>query len=229
MRKLILTTILVLAATAASAQPNVKAGYANSTWDAGTGTGTILSGATVGVGYEINLNHSRSLALRPALTYTYAFKATKPAYNIKEAITDHALGLPVHVKFSLPVSDSFRVYLFAGPSLGYGLGYKIKETFTRDPNLPSPSPITINLEGTITRDHYSGKTTGTVNDPDLIVARGEQNIHLNRVDVAASGGAGVQWRGVFVEAGYDYGLLNRSKKTGTIKHEQINVSLGYNF
>lgn len=234
MKKLVLTTILALAAavaavTTASAQLNIKAGYANSDWSDGTGKGSNRSGLAFGVGYEIPLNASRSLGLRPALTYTCAFQTTDTSPYIKKHVTDQTLGLPVHIKFSLPVSDDFRFYLFAGPSLGLGLGYSVKETFTRDPNLP-PDPINAkNLEGTIISDLYSGKVKGSLNDPETLENRRIQNPHLERFDVSLSGGVGAQWRRVFVEAGYDYGLLNRSKKQDTIKHNQLSVTLGYAF
>lgn len=231
MKRLILTTILVLAAGVASAQLSVRVGFANANWHNDAGQGSNYPGATVGAGYELPLNAAKSLSLRPGLTYTYTSqtRTMKGNRNVESSATEHALGLPVHVKFALPIGKNARIYAFAGPSLGYGLGYRIKETFTLDPLLPSPSPVIINIEGTLTSDLYRGTVEGRTSDPDLVAERQAVAVHLNRFDVALSGGAGVQWRRVFVEAGYDYGLLNRSKKSGTVNREQLNVVLGYNF
>lgn len=229
MKRVILTTIFVLCAAAVSAQLSVRAGYANSDWHNKSGDGASRHGATLGVGYEFGLNPSQSLSLRPSLTYTAAFQATDASRTITRNVAEHTLGLPVHVRFSLPVSDHIRVYAFAGPSLGFGLAYRVKETFTLDPLLP-PDPINAkNYQGTITSDLFSGKVEGTIDDPRLLEDRRAGNPRYGRVDVALGGGVGVSWRRLFVEAGYDYGLLNRSKKEGEIKRQQLAVALGYTF
>lgn len=228
MKKIILATIFALAATAASAQLNVRAGYAASTWHNGADVGSTYAGASIGVGYDVALN--KSFALAPSLRYTFAWREKQmPSPFVRSKTTEQALALPVHVKFSLPLGDDFRVYFLAGPGVGYGLGYKVKETYTRDPNIPEGSMGVINNEGYVTSDFYTGKASGIINNPALIEKAEADGLHLKRMDIFASFGAGVRWRGVFLEAGYDVGLLNRSKRDDAWRHDQFNVAVGYNF
>ncbi len=213
----------------ASAQLNVRAGYANSAWhNKNDDKGSAYGGFSVGAGYDVALGGRWELA--PSLNYTYAFKNVKPTRLRKRSTTEHGLSLPVHVKFSLPLSDEFRVYFFAGPGVSYGLGYNMKETYTADPDLLPDTPGVINTQGSVTSDYYTGKVTADVNNPTTVENAENNVLHLNRFDVFAGAGAGVRWNRLFLEAGYDFGLLDRSKKDGmSLRHDQFTVAVGYAF
>ncbi len=236
MKKFILAAaLLLIGATAANAQKiNVHAGYAYSTWRGDSGS--ALHGVRVGASYDLTLNASETFSLRPGLNYTFAMDKGNHLTNnngfvlVSSNISEHTVALPIHLKYSFTMGEKSRFYLFAGPGMSYGVSFKTKYKFTPDPDVNSP--LLNNYDGYISRDFFTGEATSDIDDPQLVADYEQNGIPpLSRFDVFASGGAGVQIGRIFLEASYDYGLLNRfkDKNDGTIGRDQLNVSIGYTF
>ncbi len=229
-KNLILAAVLVVVAVGtASAQLSVHAGYAGPRW---TYKGSEqMHGANAGLAWDITLNPAGNLMVRPGVEYSFATKSKDRALEDgsyetlkKVTSTEQALSLPVHVKWAFVDSDDVRLYVFAGPKLGYGLSFNEKYQFTE-----------AMTAGTyIERDHYSAKVKSDIDNPAIISSYEEGGLNFGRLDVAVSGGVGVQYRRLYLEFVYDFGLLNRLKNTpegvdGTIRRNQMGASVGFQF
>jgi hypothetical protein len=118
------------------------------------------------------------------------------------------LELPIHAGYKLGLSESTNLVLHAGPYLAYGLGGKVK---------------------------YDGKS---VSENGVSQASAESNFFgkdgmANRFDFGLGIGAGLEFGNIGVDLGYDFGLVNITKKMEGIKPTtrtaNAYLSVGYKF
>ncbi len=228
--------VAVGAATKVNAQAGlgVRVGFSQSTLRGDEGSS--LNGGSIGVAYELPVTMDGRLTFRPGVAYTFAMSSKEYKSGFyqpnglvsKIAKTNHTVGVPLHFKYAFPMGERAEFYLFAGPQVHIGIKYNIEYTFT--PDLSYESPFITNYNGTLTRDLYSGKVTTDIEDSEELVETYENGTSLSRFDIAVGGGVGFKFGHVFLEAGYDYGLLNINKTSGQkTGHDQLNVSVGYSF
>lgn len=118
--KAAMVAALVMVSAAVSAQFSVNAGYVNT--KSSVKGSDALNGITAGVGYDMTIQGGFALAY--GLNYTYSwYKITSAGANGDEKATysDHALDIPVRLKYTYNASDNFKVFGFVGPKFCYGL------------------------------------------------------------------------------------------------------------
>jgi hypothetical protein len=214
--KLSLLVALAMMAVNVSAQLptglGFKVGYVNAkakfTRDGVSRWSAPQNGVKVGAFYDLNLlDKTLGLSLRPGVNYIYTggkseFRAVR---DLGYKDRSHTLSIPVDLKFFWN-PGSFKLYLFAGPKFNVGLVYNL-------------------TDGTTTAEAYTGKTKSggqTVQDPAL----------LNRFNLAIGGGLGAEFKGAFLEIGYDWELLNevKDKSFGRKLHRGfLGLDVGYHF
>lgn len=229
-----MVAVLALFAVDASAQLGVKLDYVNSSqrfklrgvvFKPGT-----TNGVNVGVVYDIGLPVT-GLSIRPGLTYTYLggnfnidiMDIGIPSDLLKQR--EHFLNVPIDVKYAYSINNDFSVYAFAGPKIAFGLA----------------SALTASVDGQdISVSAYTGKIKVNGETVDLSGIGGDSGDEdddldegmYSRFDLQLGLGAGVQWKSLFLELGYDWGLINRSKgdtEGVTMKRGQFHVGVGYRF
>jgi hypothetical protein len=230
--KKIFTVVLVavMVATGASAQLGIKVGYISSL-DELKVEGLTLSpkgqnGFRIGANYDIALS-DWGLSFRPGLNYTFiggesvltkvvSVMAEYDSFDINEI--DHAVGIPLDLKYSYEFPSGVKLYAFAGARINVGLSSK----------------IIINVEGgNVSIDAYSGKAKLTAGG-QTIVEDTDEEIY-KRLDFQLGMGTGVQYNAFSLEVGYDWGMLSRfaeddfSEEGITLKRGQLFVGIGYSF
>jgi hypothetical protein len=166
------------------------------------------NGVKVGAFYDLTLlDKTVGLSLRPGLNYIYTggkseFRAVR---ELGYKDRSHTLSIPVDLKVLYGIGDA-KIYLFAGPKFNIGLVYNL-------------------TDGTTTADAYTGKTKSegqTVSGDAL----------LKRFNLAVGGGLGCEFKGAFLEVGFDWELLNEVKdRTFDRKLHRgfLGVDVGYKF
>lgn len=214
--KLVFTAALAVAAVTANAQLGVKLGYVNSNFRAKS-EGVVLkpsalNGINIGVNYDIALPVT-GLSIRPGLSYTYV---GGEQFLAKQR--EHFMNIPIDIKYAYSFNDNFAVYGFAGPKFAIGLA--------------SISKVT--SDGvTGTYNNYTGKSKISGDGGSISGNDENSSGEYSRFDLQLGLGAGVQFRAFSFELGYDWGLVNRLKKSvaegATFKRGQFVMGFGYNF
>lgn len=218
-----------------SAKNGVEVGYLNSTYRSKPASGEVtksdpMSGFYVSLVKDMRL--FAGLSIQPGLYYSYLNTSEKeeiPAFNLSSSYTEHALNLPIHIKYTFDIVPAFGVYVFAGPTLSLGLAANTKISFTGEA-----------LNSTMTFDATYNSYTGKIkseNIPEETLGQINQYLpqsQMNRFDVLMGGGVGINLvKFVTVKGGFDYGLLNRYKgdlaDAGTLNRMQFYVSVGVMF
>jgi hypothetical protein len=213
MKKLFfLTMAAVLVAVNVNAQFAVKAGYVSSTLVAKSGDATYKPDAISGfrVGFEYDAAIGSGFSVRPGVNYTYF--GTKDEYGDLERL--HFANVPVDLKFAYDFGETL-VYAFAGPRLVIGVVGQYIEKDGSD---------------RYTYDVFTGKAKWK--DDEGSGSEKVDDGEVKRPDVQLGFGAGVRYKNVSLEFGYDLGLLNIAKGdigNATLKRNQLGVSLGYAF
>lgn len=229
--KFILVAALAVVAVSANAQLGVQFGWVNSAERSKSGNVKIkhdaLNGFKIGVNYDFGLP-VEGLSIRPGLNYMYLgdklAEQQISSASVKYNRNDHYLNIPVDVKYAYAFSDDFKVFAFAGPKFAIGLA----------------SSLTGSYSGSILGQDYSGKAVISRFSGKVTVKDGEREIGedlfdtglYNRFDLQLGLGAGVQYKSLSLEFGYDWGLLNQAKNASgdyRYKRNQLYLSLCYNF
>lgn len=214
--------MLAMVSVTANAQLGVKVGYVNAStkFKGGIMTASPASqnGVTAGLSYDIGLP-VKGLSIRPGIDYTYigdksifsGFSEDEDFSSMKDR--DHSISVPVDLKYAYDINDNFSIYGFAGPRFVVGVSSIIK----------------VSAEGqTGTINLYTGKTKINGNTSD----KNPEPV-FSRFDVQLGLGAGVRLNPVFIETGYNWGLVNRLKKDisegTTMKRGIFFVNLGFLF
>lgn len=219
--KIMMAIALTMVTLGANAQFGVKLGYSNLSQKIESSGVSInpgsLSGFTAGAFYDIQFP-VRGLSIRPGLNYTFGsgkFLSDFLGSSLGDAsITqvEHMIGVPIDFKYAYGFTDDFKVYAFAGPKFAIGLSSIFKMSEDGE---------------TIKQNNFTGKITEDGETED-----GEGGM-FSRFDVRIGIGAGVQFRSLLLEVGYDWGMLNRLKSdytdNVTWKMGQLFVGVGLMF
>jgi len=220
----ILIAFLAVFSSNLYAQFGVQAGYTYlpSNGNLTLGSFNEFSGTTRNHGFRAGLTYDfhlkGDLGMQTGLFYAYAGgKTSEPnrtflPYVVRGIqLTTSAyqfLELPVHVSYSLPVTNEFKFFFFGGPSFAYALQGKSTSQF-KEWNIP---------------DEYS-------------IYEDFQDF-LSPFELKVGGGLGVHYKNYRAKIGYDQGILNiyngekRKNDNGAInklKRNQISFSVGYVF
>lgn len=200
--------LVAVAATSAFAQLSVGAGYLSNTqkysYTSGsttTTTPTTTNGFYVGADYGLDLGQGLGLSAGLKGAFLFGEKtATLLGVSSTTKSTEIYLAVPVLANYSYAITNDFKVFAYAGPSVAFGLSSKAKTT----------NNVT---DDVTTTDNYG-------DDSDY----GRVNVFLGAgigVDVMNT---------IRVKAGYDIGLLNRSSADNTkINDAQWSVGVAYLF
>lgn len=201
--------LVAVAATSAFAQLSVGAGYLSNTQKYTYPTGsnksetatTPSSGFYVGGDYTLDLG--QGLGVSAGLKGAFLFgKLDNTVTTSNNKLSEIYLAVPVMANYTYAISNDFKVFALAGPSIAFGLSSK----YTGHNDLTNND---------YTTDRY---------DEDAYPSYGKVNVFLGL-------GAGVDiLNTVRVKVGYDIGLLNRTKEDNQkINDAQLYFGVAYLF
>ena len=145
--------------------------------------------------------------------------------------TEHYLGLPLRLKYTVPVTDRIGLSLDAGPTLLMGLSSKLRYR-TRFADGVSTG-VTYNIyKGEMDTKNMKGDRWNIaewINETGMLPEG-----RLQRGDVMMGASIGADFFNLMeVRLGYDWGLINRYKKTVTedlkMHRSQFTLSVGIRF
>lgn len=220
-----------------SAKSGVDLGYLNSYYktklngsDKST-KGEPMNGFYVGVNNDVRL--FAGLSIQPGLYYSYLNSMSSEegtGFNMTGSYTEHALNIPIHIKYTFSIVPAFGVYVFAGPTLSLGLVASDKLSVSGD-------LLGQQFNGSVSYNRYSGNVSANGISDDILNNTLNQYLpseRMNRFDVLMGGGIGLDLiKFITVKGGFDYGLMNRFKgdlaDTGTLNRMQFYIALGVKF
>lgn len=196
------------------AQFGIHAGYVNSVTNFKSSSSADTDplsthGFHLGIEYDFDL--IGGLSVQPGIQYSYVaagdesttkFGSFKQSDNID--IVEHYLEIPVYLKYTFDfVPELFGMYVFAGPTVGFGLS----------------SSLIISRSGVdntrISYNFYNGKikSENITSDLQKFVDKHEDDKILQPFDILVGGGIGFNLvRHLDLRAGYNYGLVDRMSK-----------------
>lgn len=137
---------------------------------------------------------SKNLSVRPGLQFT------QKGHNIESNIQGGPsfvfyfqnrlalsyLEIPVDIMYSLPLSKAVKLYLGAGPTIGYGIAGKNR---------------VISIRGEAANNYEALVEKNNVFD----------NPNTRRMDIGANLTAGVEFKNIFIGTSYNHGFINTFK------------------
>ncbi len=214
MKKILSTLLaasLMLLGTQAFAQGSINAGYLNSTQSRENGKGINSNGVYVGASYNIGI--VGGLGIAPGIYYSLIANRSSETGAIlgitgtsDVRFREHAINVPVYLNWGTDLARDSRFFVFAGPTVQYGLSSTLK----------SKGSITIPGIGSLSDD-------SSFNYYDNAIA--EQN----RFNVYLGGGVGITVAGIQVTVGYDYGMMNLYEDDDDPKSHRSNIKIGVGF
>lgn len=210
-----MAAVLLMAACVTSrAQFGLHVGYVNSVTDFKTSPSSKADplkthGFHLGIEYDFDL--IGGLSVQPGIEYSYVaagdestlkFGSFKQSDNVD--IVEHNLEIPVYLKYTFDfVPELFGMYVFAGPTVGFGLS----------------SSLIISRSGVensrVSYNFYNGqiKSENLTSDLKKFVENNEGEKVLQPFDILVGGGIGFNLvRHLDLRAGYNYGLVDRMSK-----------------
>ena len=161
---------------------------------------SIQPGFHIGVGADLEFLHNVSLQ-------TGLFFSTKGAkYTFNSGITDDVefnvnssyIQLPIHIAYKIDVTPGTKLVFHAGPYLAYGVGGKRK--------------ITSNFGGGF--ENYFGK-------PDVNTF--DKKWGIKPFDVGVGIGVGAEFGLIFIDLGWDMGLMNIARNIEELPSLKPNI------
>lgn len=219
----------LLVAGNANAQLSVNAGFLNTTVQKHTettianktnikDTSAVLGGGFF-VGASYNLPIIAGLGVAPGLYFDLTTKKEQTSgtgYTRTTTTTMTDLNVPIMINYRLALGDDLAIFAFVGPDVKIGLSAVSKYVLDSD------------LTGQKIEDYNMYET-----DED------EGNGSIKRFDVGLMFGAGAEFMGFRLQAGYELGMLNRAGRpeystTGASMKVRQNfnhffVGVGYTF
>jgi hypothetical protein len=202
----ILAASLMLIGTQAFAQMSVNAGYLSSTQSFGDSNSKSVNSNGAYAGVSFNVPISGGLAVAPGVYYSMITNKSGGAGTIlgipasaSSTFMEHAINVPVYFNYGMDLARDTNVFVYAGPTLQYGLASTTK------------------LAGGV--GEFSG--VRTYNNYD--------NQNYNRFNVYLGAGIGFQVSAIQITVGYDYGMMNLYKGDNAAKTHRSNLKLGVGF
>ena len=204
----LLAASLMLLGTQAFAQMSVNAGYLSSSQSfANSSTKSINSnGAYAGVSFNVPI--AGAFGIAPGIYYSMITNKSEASGRIPfldipisgaSTFMEHAINVPVYFNYGRDLARDTNVFVYAGPTLQYGLA--------------STSKGEVGIG--------SGGGSKTYNNYD------DEN--YNRFNVYLGGGIGFQVSAIQITVGYDYGMMNLYKGDNATKTHRSNLKLGLGF
>lgn len=199
---------MMLLATSAFAQVHVGAGYINDTETAKANkdadkSSDNLNGVYAGVGYTIHV--SDAFAITPGLYWSMMGKKDSDnlaGLTLGGDFKEHSLNIPVDFSYGFNLAPDAKFFVYAGPTIQYGLSSKTKYTGS-----------VAGVSGESTVDNF-------------------KNDDYSRLNVLVGGGVGAQvMDAIRITVGYDLGLTNLYKGSGDVimKRNQLKIGVAYVF
>ena len=200
----LLAASLMLIGTQAFAQGSINAGYLNSTQSFQKGDSENSNGAYVGASYNIGI--AGGLGIAPGIYYSLIANSKGTAASVlgipvsgSTKFREHAINVPVYLNWGTDLARDSRFFVYAGPTLQYGLSSKTK------------GAVSVGSSGAdSTFDNYKD---------------GNQN----PFNVYLGGGIGITVAGIQVSVGYDYGMMNLYKGDNAVQSKRSNIKIGVGF
>lgn len=207
MKKILSTLLaasLMLLGTQAFAQGSINAGYLNSTQSFKNSDSVNSNGAYVGASYNIGI--AGGFGIAPGIYYSLiaSNKASAASFfgvDVSESthFREHAVNVPVYLNWGTDLTRDSRFFVYAGPTLQYGLSSKTKVA---------------GGIGSITADHTYDNY---------------KDWNQNPFNVYLGGGIGITVAGIQVSVGYDYGMMNLYKGDDATQSKRSNIKIGVGF
>lgn len=168
-----------------------------------------LNGFHAGPIVKFNVNEQASFQLSVLYNYFSGIQNDEP--GLKKSIgtwkqyktTLTAIDFPLRLIYSITLADEFDFFMFVGPNLNYSLN-----------------------KVTSTEYYVSNKFKNEDSQPNIY----KNPSDYKALDLQIGTGLGVQYYGVSLRAGYDWGVLNRTKlDDARLRANDIKISLGYTF
>jgi len=205
-------TILFVSASYAQVKVGVTAGL-NASRLENSGDNAAKSDYKAGfqVGLSTDFGITNNFSIMPELLFSQRggkSNSTERDVNGKPissstSLTINYLQLPVNAACKFDVGNGSKLFVFAGPYLGYGLSGKGKSNI---------------------------KSEGTKVNLSETVKFGSKETEMKRIDVGVNAGIVYQYENVFFKVQYNHGLtdIDNVKKSST-KNSNFSVSAGYYF
>lgn len=204
----LLAAALLLASTA-HAQLQVGAGYLNSTLTQASKEASVTNGFYAGLSYNIPV--VAGLGVAPGLYYSMLGGKNTGGVNFfglaststESKFSESAINLPVYLNYGIQMAKDFKFFVFAGPTVQYGLSSTTKSNTT------------------VSVGSHEGGTNGTIDN---------YANDYGRLNVYMGGGAGMNAGRIQVNVGFDYGLLNLyTGSDANMSSYRYNIKLGVAF
>lgn len=218
MKKIVTIAIaasMMLAGTSAFAQVSIGVGYLNNTNRQGVPSDheTVnTNGVYLGLGYNAYLGSSVSfnpglyVSYRGAKNQDWYYALASQYLEADSRIQEWDLNLPLNFRYNFDIAPDCRLFIYAGPTLVYGLSSKNK---VKSSNNTVESLL--NLLGGSESDNYE--------DGDY-----------SRFDVRLGGGIGFELSDMIqATLGYKYGVINRYNGDLDVTSHNSTINLGVAF
>lgn len=226
-----------LAVLSANAQPGIKVGYTNSTHMVRIGKAKEnmnADGMTAGLTYDFRLH--KALYLSTGLLYGFEWandsynqemevEESVSGINVNERQMDHRIYLPIHLGYELEVIPeilSFRASV--GPALSWTLVSSTELSMFGAMNMEFTYD---NLDGDLKFSHFPYDTS-----LQPIITESIQNASYlhKRLDLSVGGSIeALIIKNIGLEIGYDFGLLNRFRKSESATYRRNGLSVTFNY
>ena len=208
MKKIAILIAAFMMTAPAFAQLVPGAGYVNTTFTNKSGGKTYKAshnGFYAGASINLDLASMEGLSLVPGAYLSMVTSTGSDDYVVlstTSTFTEIDLNIPVYFKYMVGVANGAMVYLFAGPTVQYGISSKV--------NVKASTII-------------GGESSGDVDmyDPD--------DAGYNRLNVLVGGGVGMGFKKFSVNIGYDYGLMNIWRDMDDVTGNRANFHVGVSY
>ena len=160
-----------------------------------------LNGLYIGVTKDFPVVR-RALYFQSGLTYQYQTASNRfkeGLINLVSERNEHYVDIPLRLKFVMNVLPELRAFVYAGPTLDFGLSSSLKYRAKIGDEVAKYA-----------YNYYTGKVkTNTIPDYEPTVPEGA----YRRFDVLMGGAVGVELFDIAeVKLGFDWGMINKNRK-----------------
>lgn len=159
-----------------------------------------LNGINVGVTKDFTLIR-RSLYFQTGLSYEWQTSNNRYKESLMTVVrerNEHYLDIPLRLKFTIDVMPEIRAFIYAGPTLDFGLSSTLKyRARLSDTDL-----------GSYKYNYFTGKSSGSISDLNVEIPGSA----YRAFDVFMGGAIGADiYDIVEVKLGLDWGLINKNR------------------
>ena len=127
--------------------------------------------------------------------------------DVTQSITLNYIQLPVNVAYKFNMGYGSKLFIFAGPYVGYGLSGKIK-----------------------VKGEYGNVNASESTDIKFGSAKDDEYAYMKGLDFGLNAGVGYQYENIFFKLQYNHGLGNLNDDSNySLKNQNVAFSVGYYF